>query len=297
MSRGNGVIQNAILRAVYESAAPVTFESLRWTLFPILKGSPHPKQLPTRWNTAFSRSLNVLASASQPQIVIDRRPLADFPECVAHFPSKTLNSKIRDLRLNLLPAFAELIASGRLTPRYGAAANEKYHVAAENARLQEIQREWIGLAKAIIPIFGQIREDALFVLIAKGKELFEKSAVSNERDSFIGTIAGARKFLPAALAGRLDEFGRRFLPPDDAGHLRLKSYIYGIARFSGSGVRYTLTPRAIEHLYEARRSYLESLDGFTPSKFPYSAPEHSDLLNRLFDKTAFQNFQFVRRAA
>jgi hypothetical protein len=277
---------------------------MRWALFEPVKGLPLPSDgLPGPWNSSFTRAVHELAEEPRHLLEIERRPLASLEECVEHFPNKTLDGMTRAVRVELLPALLEWTndESGP-GPHYSAASNEEYHINRfDRDQRREVRQQWLAIEDALVTLHASIRTADLFHLIAKGKALFTKSTLQ-DRNSFAYYLQACndQKQLPAELSERLRRFAESVLPLAQVGFLKLKSYIHAFAHLPSRGA-FSLKPPTIEALHSKRKAFVESLPGFeAPSESRRrfgGEPTHSDRLLHLFDKTVFQEFQFLRLTA
>src|SRR5438132_841003 len=158
MSRGPGILQDSILRALATGAAEsMTAEMLRWSVYEHVNSRLAARtSLPTAWNTSFQRAASGLAN--QGRIKVTPRRLRTFTECVQHYPGKTLKSDLRSLRLTFLPVLLEWTAeAGGLYPKYDDAANELHHLRLlrrDRAKIACFKTKWAEIEERLRPIYG-----------------------------------------------------------------------------------------------------------------------------------------------
>jgi hypothetical protein len=312
MSRGNGSLQLAILAHVRGSGGGSTLESIRWAM---LKETGN---LPKAWTYALERAVRGLSKRGY--LTVQVRPLATLQEWVTHYPCKTYRREIRQMRLDLLPVLVEWIRSDEgPRPLYSADENERFYARGEggslNKRLRGEDRgvvfsaEWKALEPQLRRLLAQTDSDALFYLIARGKLLFTGAHIQT-RASFGEMIdrCAEENVLPVPLEVQLRSLASRFLPPEQAGSLELKSVIY---RFITSVIHGhpDLKPEALEALYKKRPDYLKAIAGFKPPEErkvrgffvgkpqPGGSFEKGSPLARLIDQTTFQKFRFLSLSA
>jgi hypothetical protein len=311
MSRGPGHLQEAILRSAADAAEKsLTVETLRWVLFE--NGKPprrtSPNNLSTGWNTSFRRAVEGLAERRR--IIVQRRPLHTFEECVEHYPAKTLQGEARSLRLTFLPVLLEWTREkGGLRPRYDTSANEIHHLRQlrkDRRNVEELRSQWSSLEERLRSIYGNVAKqhsDSLVRLICKGRDLFGIRDVHTSF-SFTQLVEGAlvTGLLPTDLMNDLRSFVDKFLPQTKADALKLRSFVHELANVPHSG-QCTLRSETLKYLHERRRRDVEAMPGFRERKrgFPKSwnkrsseyEYEYAPQLRKLFDHTVFQNFGFI----
>lgn len=302
MSRGLGKIQTAILEYLSENSGSSS-EEMRWAIFERL-GHPalHAGDvLPTKWNTSFTRALDRLANAPK-HITLEVRRLADLSEFIRHFPFKTLQFDIRVLRQELLPVLGDWVKENGTGPRYTVADNERFHLRELSVEDQEIlKRRWCELEPTLIGCLPSLPIDhrnILFMLIAKGKNLFEAVSL-NSGNSFVelGRECTARGLVLGETALKVRALCDQLFAPSTAGPLQLKSYIHTFANIPKYG-RCTLKAETLEKLYRDRPEVLSRLPGFSAGRrgrngFFGSDPTHGKLVHSLIDQSLFQDFVFV----
>jgi hypothetical protein len=306
MSRGPGRHQKAVLD--YLTHQPTSFETLRWMLWEQNAERPAaPDQdLPNKWNTSVKRAVEGLETDLR--IRIERRRLVSLAECVQHYPNKTLSGASRRLRQQLLPVLLRWTEEGDAFPRYNPADNERFHLQSLSlAARKALQADWLRLEPRLVTLLHTTRHEernGVFLLIAKGKAIFEEDALSC-RGAFADYVRRCieGRLLREPLAAEVIALSEAMMPPTNAGQLRLKSYIHEFAdvpRHRGC----SLKKRTVEYLAKACPAVVESLPGYIPSETPpdrrhvFYAREarHSPQLYGLFDQTVFQKFHFLQIA-
>lgn len=303
MSRGLGQIQRAIIDVLdRHREVQLSVESTRWMLYEATQGiSCAANQLPTAWNTAFRRAVQKLADPPHLRITVEPRRLTNFRECIDHFPHKTLSVTTRRVRLELLPVLGELVAAQQVMPRYRAEDNEAYRVRqlADGDRV-DLARRWAKAARDLPNAYSRSEDDALLSLLVKGKSLFEKASTFSEKRPLLEliTVCCNSGMLSEETVRNLRAFAKVFFPRTSRGEIQLKSYIHTFAHVAGNA-GYQLKTSTLDKLHERKKQFVESLPGFAPASRRHGRPktQHSDMLNKLFDQTVFQRFQFVRLAS
>jgi hypothetical protein len=307
VSRGDGRLQRAILGELSAATRLTTFENLRWKLWEALEAGAGGQlvggQLPTKWNTSLWRALQTLTGRPGASVVIEKRRLSRIDEVVEHYPGKTLSVAVRSLRLALLPEIRRWAREH--APRYSLGMNERFHL--ENLPapvVRRLQQAWHNLASTLVSLLPGLPGDCqnlLFLLIAKGKSVFEMRGVECHA-SFAELLKPCLEagLIPSNIATQVSEFSRALLPPEEAGFLRIKSYVHKLANVARHG-RCTLQPDTIEYLDSARPDIVRGLPGYEPPLGPSNhrwihhdaRPRHSQQLHSLIDHSIFQKFQFL----
>jgi hypothetical protein len=301
MSRGLGKLQRSILEFITSAKEPVTLESIRWLLYekmgkPVI---PLNDVLPVEWNSSVARAVNSLALKSR-SLRIEKRPLANFGECIAHYPSKTLSAMVRRDRQILLPALYEWTQKKNgAAPHYNSAENENYRVERlPKDRIQQLAKEWQNLESHIRPVFAVSGSNDLFLLIARGRCLFCKVNVDSQ-ESFSEMVQKccSDNILKENIAHHLKTFTDQIFPANIMGFLKLKSFIHEFAHIPARG-QGSLKHKTLEELHQRQKSYIESLPGFQAADRRYCRDiQYSKTLHKLFDQTVFQKFKFLHALA
>lgn len=313
MSRGLGTLQRDILSHVREQGV-TTLESLRWELGEGIDGKGNLRKA---WSYGVERA--TVGLAKRGHLTIESRPLGTLREWTRHYPGKTYRGQIRQCRLELLPVLADWVRSDEgPRPLYSADENERFYARGEGGslaqRLDAMDRgaafapEWRLLEPRLREHYAASGSDSLFYLITRGKQLFAGAQVQT-RFSLGELIDRCAKenILPDSALVQLRSIADRFLPPEKAGALELKSFIY---RFITSVIHGhpDLKPEALDALYKARSDYLRAIPGFNPPRERKNdrfwldemrwlgAVEKRSTLARLIDQTTFQRFRFLRPA-
>lgn len=308
MSARIGHHQRSILVALRDCRSATTFESLRWTLWK----AEHPDggelpDLPTKRDTSIKRALDGLVEKGHVQI--NSRPLASLNECVEHFPQKTLSTELRQLRRQLIPVLFEWPDA---YPRYTSAENERFHLKSisENVR-NELLRRWCCLEPKLIVLLHQCEQpirNQLFLLIAKGKALFETSDLDSRRS--FGELAV--QLLQTGVCSpeverMIRDLNENLLESNEAGFLRLKSVIHSVANVPVHGRDWSLKTQTVEYLESRCHDVLSSLPGYQSAEPPPGRRNlrlmmmerqavQSRLLQNLLDHTVYTRFRFVEVA-
>jgi hypothetical protein len=311
VSRGLGSLQRDILATIRNQQGTTTLETLRWVLN---DDSGKVNDLSKSWTYGVERAVRGLTKRGV--ISTEARKLATLEEWVIHYPGKTHRGDIRQLRLDLLPVLAEWIQSEEgPRPLYSADENERFFARGEGGSLSQrinqsdrgilFAKEWRALEPKLRQHLALTDSDSLFYLIARGKHLFTQAPIQT-KVSFRELVdrCNSERLLPESIIEELRDLAGRFLPPENAGALELKSVIYRLITSVIHG-HPDLKPEAMDVLFKSRPDYLKSVPGFTPplSKMRpglwvedqrwKGAIGKGSLLARLVDQTTFQKFKFL----
>lgn len=308
MSRGLGIIQQAILALLKGRDGALPMESARWLLYEADQSPITEGKLPNDWNTAILRAAKSLEERGL--IAITSRRLESFRECVEFYPDKTLIAGRRELRKRFLPLLLEWIeAPDGIVPRYDEAQNENFHLQGlSEPDVQTLQRRWQEIEGTLKSLFGQGSQpsDHLLRLICKGRYLFREADIEVHA-SFAATIRAVleHQLVPESLASDLQKFQEEFLPRKGAGSLRLKSLIRTFADVPRHR-QCKLKIATLKYLHGRERAFVEAMPGFRqkqgfegnwlnmePSFLQFEHAYSPDLV-RIFDQTVFQRFHFLQ---
>ena len=259
-----------------------------------------------------------LASPKHAKITIEKRRLTSLAEWVSHYPAKTLDGKVRRLRLDLLPVLAEwLTGNDGPGPRFNALENERFafggahqmgsfgaYVAA-TARQHRFGAEWSAIESQIWERLDGPKSTVLFYLLVRGKGLFTDAPI-DARESLQSLVAACaeQKLLPEPTLDQLRSLLDRALPRTRTEFLALKSYMYQCiqpVRIRQPEMKH----EALEALIKAKPDYMSAVPGFSPppprtdqTTLPEEerwrgAVAKGSALSRLVDHSAFQEFQFL----
>ena len=307
MSRGIGVTQQAILRELKRCGTNVvTFEMLRWTIW---NGSLSPDgNLPQAWNTSVDRAVKTLAARGD--LNVESRPLANLDEWMMHYPGKSLNKQVHDLRQELLPHIVAWIG-GEEGPEAKFSKTENEEFAARKLahdQMEILRTLWGKIEPCLRQYYGHTGKDYLFALLVRGRQLFGPSwpAISiNQSFWELVTYTDSDQDTPELLRNQVITIRDKFLPGKLAKTLEFKSYIRAIAKDIPSNGHCSLSKEAEDELYKRCGNRLTQLPGFKPApasnksnpSWQFEAqpnrPRHSPLLKKLLDHSVFQNFRFL----
>lgn len=304
MSHGLGSVQRRILKSL-EGGQVTTAEQLRWHLLPENKGLDARGQLPTSWNTLFSKSIGKLVNAER--IFLDARPLRSLEECIAYYPTKTLDSakrKLRELMLPLLIHWLDERSSG-FYPKYSTADNEIHHYASLSDELKiELARAWkaieIELKRSFMRSLDPEATSLFIAMFAKGRNLFldEKAIAVAKSFSSLADSLIASGMMPQKTAAELTKIRSMFYPSDTEERLRFHSLIHKVVDVSSAG-RCKLTAKAARYFHLKEKEVVEGLEGFKSCQYTilagqYGEPKYPPMLLGLFDHSVFSNFKFIQ---
>jgi hypothetical protein len=306
MSRGFGKQQTAILRkmrTLHEEGHQITAEELRWVLY-FEKKEPEQdsENLPKSWCNAFQIALAKLEKGKH--IKVRRRVLENFDECLRHYPGKTPNGWIRQLRKRMLPYLATWKEAGILSasPKYNLTQNEVFRFQKmSKSEQRSICEEWEVLAPQLEAAYKSSTEPAegLFLLLCKGREYFLNRDIHTGYSMTELVESLKPGILPTPLSEDLETFMRRFMPEDKARALEFRSIIHRFANIPSLGTHCELHEGTLEHLYHREPRFIEAMEGTTIQKSPWKMPligrtkEFDPRLRRLFDHSVFREFQFL----
>lgn len=305
MSKGLGKKQKEILKEL-EKNQTWTVETLRWFLFEENsdRNLSTDGNLPTSWNTAFGKAIQSLEERKL--ISICFRPLESLKECVEQYPGKTLKSKTRKLRKELLPILYEWTEGKEgLTPKYGAEENEKYFIRSlPHNKINPFINEWKKLEERLRPVYGNASSETapyLLGLICKGKCLFtppqEISEISARKSlKWWGDKVTKSEELPKELLHDINTFLNNFISLSTSRNLNFRSYIFEFADIPHLG-SCKLRKKTLNYLLKKRSDIIREMEGFKElEKDRFSFEEQymfPEPLYRLFDHTVFQKFKFL----
>ncbi len=302
MSRGLGEVQQDIIRFLSESGGTHTTESLRWSLYEQKQKSQTVAiaALPTKWNTSFRRAIKNLVEQRQ-RLLLHPRPLSNLEECVTHYPCKTLEFKIRRLRLELLPALLDWTKENLgAAPRYQESSREEYYLKANPDRINDLKAEWDQLERSLREAFLSSGMHSLLELMCRARFLFHKTNPNTAR-SFTQLVDFCIRedCLEGGIASQLKTFSQAFFSRQDSETLTFKSLIHEFAEVPNRG-ECKLRKDTLEELLKRRPEYVKGLPGFwqpdRPDRWGFPMIEEVKYgveIHRLFDKTVFQNFNFI----
>ncbi len=230
-----------------------------------------------------------------------------------HYPGKSLNANVRQLRLKLLPVLAEVIGAGKHGPRYTRVENEDFYFKSLSGdRLERLQVMWKELETDLLRLLLTLPEDDrsnVFLLVARAKSLLEAKP-SHVRCS--RSIADCvRPFadhavLPRPLRLKLTEFSNAAMPKGDSDYLSLKSYIRSFTDVpSRGGNGFQLRAETINLMDETCPEVMRTLPGYRPPSQKHGSPflslvgprsNYGKEIHALIDKTVFERFVFIRMA-
>ena len=156
----------------------------------------------------------------------------------------------------------------------------------------------------LLPTLHPEQVTQLYLLIAKGKSLFETDELESRR-SFAELLAPCidSGLIPDPLEKEVRAFANALLSPHEAGFLRIKSFIHSLVDVARYG-QCRLKKDTIAFLDRQRPDVIRALPGYRPpdTTRPYGLggrpgelnAKHCETVHRLLDHTAFHEFQFVR---
>lgn len=306
MSRGLGQLQQRILAEVERTRnKPTTFETLRWAIWD--GEAPSDGKLPQRLNTSVDRGVKSLVQRGH--LIADSRPLADLDEWVTHYPGKTLNIQIRELRKEFLPHIAAWLGSGD-GPRakFSKAENEEFAARKLTPdQMEGFRSLWANLEPSLRQCYGNTGTEHLFLLLVRGKQLFTRwSGVSTSIS--LGELVmrcSTEQDVSEQLRRQLHALMNKFLPGTSARTLEFKSYIRAVAKHVPTSGHCALSEDAEDELYKRCGERLSQLPGFKCPPVSEKRdiflqfetqphrPRHSPLLKKILDHSVFQDFRFL----
>lgn len=299
MSRGLGSLQRLIVATLTD--APVTSTDLCWQL---AGGS----RLTSAFYGAFFRALRGLEDREL--VLVTRRKLKNLREFEQHYPNKTRLHELRDLRRQLLPILVhQLEQTGER--RFSSTNVERHAVrltqdAPGGERLTEA---WKALEPDAYDAIGQLSNtnrqacDLAMRVLFKCRLLFDRRRMRFSEIE-IGTAltdllyraelvpeASALTMFTRRVQEMLDEFVDLKAVHD---HADLKSRLYVYAAL-GKDQSPGLKPEAKALLLKHLPAVVTSLPGHVPGPKLHDTT-FSPLLDRLIDRHAFAQYEFLRPA-
>jgi hypothetical protein len=308
MSKGHGALQRRIITQVREAPSFHTIESLRWKFFEedLSERSQAVERLSTSANTSFLRSALKLEQSGQ--IIVEKRPLSSLQECVHHYPSKTLDARVRWMRQHLLPALVEWVTDkSGAGPRYGESSNEEYHINENPEKVQTIGRQWTDIEKAVRHAFLETGDQPWLELICRVRFLLGMSNLKpvNGASWSVAQLVNAclaQSRSNQSLGDRLREFSNHVLPKEESESLKFKSLIHTFTEIPHRR-ECRLKYETCEELLKRRPEIVRQLSGFREPpesrwlrQFPREVKHYGPEIHKLFDKKVFEDFQFLKPA-
>lgn len=303
MSRGLGKIQVWLLEEVRSaSCASSTIESLRWKYFETHGDCCDQADLPNSTSIKVTRAVETLSDRNL--LTLTCRGLANFDECLLHYPQKTLSGKSRLIRNKLLPTLAEAVEVGEITPKYDRAENERFMLKSlSEEQRSSVSERWQKFEKELRGLYGchggsDKEVQWLLRLIVRGSELFADSSVSCRwaLEEILREI-GSMECIPADTHQRLSGFCESIFPDDESSEIELKSILHQIAYISRNGA-YSLRNDVLRMLHQSHEDFIESFPGTEVGHgvgrlvFPFRTKYDKDI-QQLFNQAVFRKFTFI----
>lgn len=314
MSRGLGRFQCDLVAWVRDQPGPHTLENLRWALHERSRSGDLPKS----YAFAVDRAVKRLAAPDRAILAIENRRLVSLDEWVTHYPGKTLDRRVRRLRLDLLPVLARwVVGQDGPGPRFTTLENERFAFRGPRAlpflawvkasnRQHSFGKEWKDIEQHIWPFAQRPGYEDLFCLLVRGRELFTNAPVEGKLSfRYLVRSCIERRLLPALVLDQLASLADQVLPPAEAEFLTLKSYVYQCIQ--PVPIRHPeMRHEALSALISAKSEYMQTVPGFNPPEprtdtmmIPEDerwrgAVEKGSPLARLIDASVFQEFHFIR---
>lgn len=301
MSRGLGKLQTLIKHQV-EADKVSTMESLRWKLYDKPLGPLD--RLPSAWNINFRRAINSLIEKEV--ITHEERRLESIDEWEQHYPGKSLQNKIRLLRLTFIPVLATWLREDK-GAHYNAAENERFILSGGRAHHQifwrnefpeELAKKWRALEPHVRAALAKTDAAPLVLLLARGKQLFEHYRIevkTSLRESMI--MLQKSGVLDADLASRIKTFVDEVSPETTVAQMNFKSLMRAIAVIPTKGAA-DLRDEAKNYLLEKKRNEVLAMPGTAIRERKMSPAwrnqvQYSPDMKRIVDHGVFQKYNFL----
>ena len=260
-------------------------------------------------NSSIGRSTSKLADSDPKQIEIEERKLTSTEEFLVHYPNKTFSARLRFLRQKLLPILLDN-SNPEFYSRYSRGGNEAYLLEKRESKpiLKRAGKIWQKAETELMDRLPGLSDDsrrALFLLIAKGKQLFLSEELT-AKGGFVDYADTVREsnILPPHSMKLIDDICEIVLPKLQEQHLNLKSKLYSLVNFGGRRISSSLKTESVQWLYSRCPDLLTKLNEFKAPEQPKDGAENwmipvqskdvgSPELDKLIDATALQPFRFL----
>lgn len=305
VSRGLGRLQRLILENLDHKEQTQTNE-LFWRLALIEKRIIPGRELDKAFYSSARRAVILLKG----HVKKHRRKLVTLDELVSFYQFRTRSVEIKKLRERLLPILKSYIEQ-RNASKFSGGQSEKHLLDRLSQETQEdTRRTWHQLESSLFDLLccaQKGRRDALFSLIARGRQLFVPSEGISHSASLGSLIAKAFDSMSLgegerSLQSELHSLYSECFPRSTMAHTRLKSQLYSIADFRKYGPPH-LKEEFKEFLLQEDRPFIEGLRGHTPAHeekihslyFPRKV-RFSPVLDKLILRDALAPFDFLALA-
>lgn len=295
-----------LIRDEVEVRKTSTFESLRWELYG--KTVASEGRLPDAWNISFTRAYKKLAAANV--IEVETRRFASIDEWERHFPSKSLENEVRQLRLKFLPVLATWLREDKRA-HYSSAENERFILSGGRAHHQLFWKDkvppaligkWKELEPKLRSALAASDSQPLFMLTARGNQLFRgyRMEVKSSLRENLEAVEERGDLAPDVLAAA-KAFVEEASPATTVANITFKSLMRAIADIPTRGAA-ELNKEAKDHLYEKMPDEVLALPQARKRErsdlaFHDGPVHHSPLMKKVVDHSMFQTFNFLKPAA
>jgi hypothetical protein len=299
MSRGPGRFQRRIIDSVSE-ARTVCLSRLRWDLAG--EAAPPSSSISEAFNSGYHRAVRRLVEDGY--IETRKRYVTDIDELIKLYPYKTRRAEIRAMRAQLLPVVKAYLAF-RQARKFTRAQTEKhfYESLPDEARA-EAERRWLELEGPLFAAMasgGDALRDAVFDVIARGRQLFRRRAVGHGAPllRLIDRAVAAGATTPPPVLADLATLASSVFPTAQLQRRWFKVDLYEIAHL-GRNFSQHVKDQFIEYAMREAPAVMRALPGFRAAwsqkvgklAIPHK-DEHSPLIHKLLQRDALAPFEFL----
>lgn len=310
MSRGLGRLQTAVLSSVMTDSS-LSFGQLCWQLAEV-DGRGISKEGDLRQSFYASCHRAIVRLVDEGNLQRTRRKLRSVAELLTHYPHKTRQQKVRNLRIRLLPHLSDYLGETKAR-HFGVAEVERFYIRQQTeSTMREFGNRWRNLEDRLCVLLGEVpndRRDIVLDLLIKGRSTFGGCSGANHPSDLGSIVRGAlaRTGLMEAeysLYSSIHELYNSLFPSDKQCFMSLKDQLYTVVDMSKkSNARPYLKDRFKQELLKRDLTYIESLDGHqTGSALDelynggWLRPvQFSPLLNQLIGRDSLADFDFITK--
>jgi hypothetical protein len=308
MSRGPGRLQNAILDTVGEKGT-LSFGKLCWCLAEdVDRGVTKSGDLSRTFYASCHRAVSRLVDEGK--LLRVRRKLQNIAELVAHYPYKTPQKTIKDLRTRLLPHLHSYLGETKAR-QFGLRETERHFIAQKNSdEMQQNEKYWRGIENRLSLLLSKVpigRRELVLDLFVRGRELFVPDSHATCPID-LGTLlrrALASSGIPKPermVYAEIKDLYDACFPLNERRLMNLKDQLYVVVDLSKQGSGKPLLKEAFKkELLKRDPSYLTSLPGHKGEEertipglegWPFDI-YFSPLLNHLIGRDSLSFFDFL----
>ena len=282
------------LEKFVDAKCSASVESFRWQVWTEEEGH---KDLSRGFASSFKRAVENLAERQRLSVV--KRRLKSIDECIQHFPGKTRDIAVKELRDELLPALQRCLGDSDFRLRFARRDYELFHYERLSAsQKRRVEKAWRTIEPDLI---NELRDqvnpgnrDCIFWLFTKCKMLFE-GARGELPLALQGYLNNCKSIIAEALFQRINRLYQSFLPQDVLGNLVVRNFVHTFADVPQHR-RCMLKEETIDLLDQTCSEIVRKLPQYQESDRVHNrfrTQNHDPVLHKLLDHTVFQEFLFV----